>query len=325
MTTKTPTPQKSIEAKLSSGINVDIKPANGDGPRKFSGVATSGLPFSYWGWNTVIDLDNIQYKPKVAILHEHMQPAGSGELSVDPDKGLLVTGNFLSNEWGQFIADASDEEFPWEMSVYVVAGRSEELAAGATTTVNGKEVSGPLSIWRDCLVREVSFTAVGVDPNTSASALSGLLPQPSEEHVPMTPEEQKEMDALKAQVATLEQEKADLKTANEKLETEKADAEKAAQEAEVDAELSAAGFQRNEDGKGFQGVSAATYGVLLSAKPDDAKAMIADLAPGGHGHKPAVPAGLLSDSTLKDKPHGAALSGLAANAAERKNNGANYV
>ena len=109
------------------------------------------------------------------------------------------------------------------------------------------------------------------------------------------------------------------------METEKADAEKAAQEAEVDAELSAAGFQRNEDGKGFQGVSAATYGVLLSAKPDDAKAMIADLAPGGHSHKPAVPGGLLSDPTLKDKPHGVALSGLAANAAERKNNGANYV
>ena len=109
------------------------------------------------------------------------------------------------------------------------------------------------------------------------------------------------------------------------METEKADAEKAAQEAEVDAELSAAGFQRNEDGKGFQGVSAATYGVLLSAKPDDAKAMIADLAPSGHAHKPEVPGGLLSDPTLKDKPHGATLSGLAANAAERKNKGANYV
>ncbi|WP_058305496.1 hypothetical protein [Vitreoscilla massiliensis] len=324
MTTKTPTPPKSIEAKLSSGINVDIKPANGDDPRKFSGVATSGLPFSRWGWNTVIDLDNIQHKPKVAILHEHMQPAGSGTLSVDPDKGLLVTGTFLSNEWGQFIAQASDEGFPWEMSVHVAVGRSEELAAGATTTVNGKEVSGPLSIWRDCVVREVSFTAVGVDPNTSASALSGLLPQPSEEHVPMTPEEQQEMDALKAQVATLEQEKADLKTANEKLEAEKADAEKAAQEAEVDAELSAAGFHRNEDGKGFKGVSAATYGVLLSAKPEDAKAMIADLAPSGHA-KPAVPGGLLSDSTLKDKQPGATLSGLAADAAARKNNGANYV
>ena len=141
----------------------------------------------------------------------------------------------------------------------------------------------------------------------------------------MTPEEQKEMDALKTQVATLEQEKADLETANQKLEADKAEAEKAAQEAEVDAELSAAGFQRNEDGKGFQGVSAATYGVLLSAKPDDAKAMIADLAPGSHGRKPEVPGGLLSDSTLKDKPHEAALSGLAANAAARKNNGANYV
>ena len=309
---------------MSSGINVDIKPTSDDGPRKFSGVATSGLPFFHWGWNTVIDLENIQHKPKVAILHEHMQPAGSGELSVDPNKGLLVTGTFLSNEWGQFIAQASDEGFPWEMSVYVVAGRSEELAAGATTTVNGKEVSGPLSIWRDCVVREASFTAVGVDANTSATALSGLLPQPSKEHEPMTPEEQQEMDALKAQVATLEKANADLETANQKLEADKAEAEKAAQEAEVDAELSAAGFQRNEDGKGFQGVSAATYGVLLSAKPDDAKAMIADLAPGGHA-KPAVPGGLLSDSTLKDKQPAASLSGLAANAAARKNNGANYV
>ena len=82
----------------------------------------------------------------------------------------------------------------------------------------------------------------------------------------------------------------------------------------------------NEDGKGFKGVSAATYGVLLSAKPDDAKAMIADLAPGGgHAHKPAVPGGLLSDPTLKDKQPAATLSGLAADAAARKNNGANYV
>lgn len=73
-----PHPQKNIEAKLSSGINVDINPVNADGPRKFSGVATSGLPFSLWGWNTVIDLDNIQHKPKVAILHEHKQPVWPG-------------------------------------------------------------------------------------------------------------------------------------------------------------------------------------------------------------------------------------------------------
>ena len=324
MKTKTPTPNI-FEAKLSSGVNVDFKSATASTQREFSGVANSGLPFSHFGTLTVIDFDNIQFKPVVAILHEHEHRAGMGTLSVDNEKGLLVAGKLLSSEWGQSVANDSDEGFPWEMSVYVIVSSFEELQAGAKATINGNEVSGPLMIWRNCTVREVSFTAVGVDPNTSAKALSGLLPQfsNSEEQQTMTPEEQAQFDDLKKEVADLKKANADLQTANDALTTEKEEAQKAAQEAEVDAQLSAAGFKRSEDGKGFAGVSGATYGALLSAKPADAKAMIADLQP--HTSKPAVPGILLSDQTLHNQPAGTALSGLEADALARKNTGASYV
>lgn len=323
MKTKTPTPQI-FEAKLSSGVNVDFKTVSATEPREFSGTANSGLPFSYYGSMSVIDFENIQFKPVVAILHEHTERAGVGSLKVDSEKGLLVSGHLLSNKWGQEVAKDSDEGFPWEMSVYAVVSRYEELLAGAKSVVNGNEVTGPLMIWRDCTIREVSFTAIGVDHNTSAKALSGLLPQSLQEYEPMTPEEQTAMDDLKKEVADLKKANADLQTANDALAAEKVEAQKAAQEAEVDAQLSAAGFKRNDDGKGFAGVSSATYGALLSAKADDAKAMIADLKPGTS--KPAVPDALLSDQTLLNQPSaGAQLSGLEADAKARAAKGASYV
>lgn len=322
MKTKTPTPP--FEAKLSSGVNVDFKPVVANTPRKFSGTANSGLPFLYWGETTVVDFENIKFKPQTAILYEHEKPAGVGVLQVSTE-GLLATGNLLSSEYGQRIAADSDEGFPWEMSVYVIAGRHEELQAGIKATVNGHEITGPLVIWRDCTVREVSFTAVGVDPNTNATALSGLLPQSQTEHETMTPEEKAEFDALKAEVQTLKQDKADLEAANKTLEAEKAEAEAVAKEAEVDAQLSDAGFKRGEDGKGFQGVSAVTYRALLSASLNDAKAMIADLQPGNR--KAPAPPSLLSDTQPPSASNGGEqLSGLAASAAARnQTNGANYV
>lgn len=75
---------------------------------------------------------------------------------------------------------------------------------------------------------------------------------------------------LEAKISTLENEKSELQKANETLEGEK-------RAADVDAQLAAAGYLRSEDGKSWRGLSAATHAVLLAAKPEDAKAMIADL------------------------------------------------
>lgn len=95
------------------------------------------------------------------VEHNGHMVAGVCTLSVTAE-GLIAEGELLDNEYGNMVVDASDREFPWEMSAYVQAARYEELAAGANLSVNGHEVAGPALIMRDCTIREVSFTPVGV-------------------------------------------------------------------------------------------------------------------------------------------------------------------
>ena len=181
------------------------------------------------------------------------------------------------------------------MSVYAQAESYEELAAGAVLSVNGNEVTGPAVILRRCAIREVSFTAVGVDSETEAVVLSDGSPLPDIFKQPlelsMTPEEKKAFDDLKAEVDTLKAEKAE---AEKKLK----EAEAAAKKNQVKAKLSAAGFKEGENGK-FEGLSDATMTVLLSADIEAAEAMIADLTP--KAPQSAVPHALLSEGAGKDE------------------------
>lgn len=276
MNTKTP-----LEIKLSAAQPVALA-GRADEVRTFKGTANSGKPFGYGGTQTVVDFEGLRHKASVPVLLEHspVKMAGVCRLSVTAD-GLIAEGSLLSNEFGTQIAEAADQGFPWEMSVYAQAESYEELAAGAVLSVNGNEVTGPAVILRRCTIREVSFTAVGVDSETEAVVLSDGSPLPDIFKQPvelsMTPEEKKAFDDLKAEKAEVEQKLKAAEAENRKI--------------RVKAKLSAAGFKEGEDGK-FEGLSEATLAVLLSADPEAATAMIADLKPKAAAGLPKV---LLSD------------------------------
>lgn len=309
MNKKTPT----LDLRLSEGAQWQIAPLADDAPRRFSGIANSGRPFGYGSYQMVVDFDGIRLKDKTAVLidHDGRQRAGVCTLSVTPD-GLKADGVLLDNAHGQAVAQESDAGFPWEMSAHVQSSRVEELSAGATTQVNGHTLAGPMLIMRECAIREVSFTAVGVDGNTHAAALSGLnLPTQlvKDCKMSMTPEEKAEFDQLKADKAALEQEVADLKKRKKK--------------ADVDGKLSAAGFKQNTEGK-FSGLSDATYSMLLSADDDTLAAVIADIAPKPEA-KPEIPAALLSDSEGGKAPEQGGVKLSAATGESSLNKGARYV
>ena len=259
-----------------------------DEVRTFKGTANSGKPFGYGGTQAVVDLEGLRHKASVPVLLEHspVKMAGVCRLSVTAD-GLIAEGSLLSNEFGTQIAEAADQGFPWEMSVYAQAESYEELAAGAVLSVNGNEVTGPAVILRRCTIREVSFTAVGVDSETEAVVLSDGSPLPDIFKQPvelsMTPEEKKAFDDLKAEKAEVEQKLKAAEAENRKI--------------RVKAKLSAAGFKEGEDGK-FQGLSEATMTVLLSADIEAAEAMIADLKPKAAADLPKV---LLSDTPAPEQ------------------------
>jgi hypothetical protein len=62
------------------------------------------------------------------------------------------------------------------MSVHAEPGRVEEIAVGASFSVNGRALTGPLIVLRDTLIRELSFTPTGVDAATEARVLSAEVP-----------------------------------------------------------------------------------------------------------------------------------------------------
>lgn len=328
-----PKDHKKPNIYLLSEVNVADAPADADKslPRKFSGVANSGKPFNSGGELVIADLSDVSYKSNVPalLLHDRAQRAGFGQLSVKNNQ-LVVAGTLLDNQYGQMVAQESDAGFPWQMSVHISASSTELLGQNETAVVNGQNVTGPMVIMKKCSVFEISFTPTGVDNETSAIALgddgtnSTITQTNSQKDTPMTPEE---IAALQKLVADQAEEIKTLKEEKSELEKEKAEAEEEAKAAAIDAQLSQAGFTKTEDGKAWNGVGTATVNMLLSASPEDAKAMIGDLrAPNtqdnvpeyllGEQHKPNGNGG--QERQLSSNP-------MLANAEARGQESKNYI
>lgn len=179
--------------------------ASDDGKRrKVSGIAYTGEILSYYGSALIVDLATAKSANRVPLLIEHdrQQRAGFASLSID-DQGIQLDGELLENEHGKSVADDADGGFPWQLSINAEAERIENVVRGAVTKVNGRKVEGPATIFRGALVREVSFTPTGVDPNTHA-AVFAAAPLPEELNMPDNTEAlQTEVAQLKTQVAEL--------------------------------------------------------------------------------------------------------------------------
>lgn len=188
--------------------------------RKFAGVGYSGevIP-GHWYWgNVVFDLHTMSVPPSLPALIDHDRSQRAGyvtEHSISDAEGFKVAGALMSNASGKAVAQESDDGFPWQMSVHIEPGSVEEIQAGISTTINGKSLQGPLTVFRNSRILEVSFTATGQDSNTSATAMSrpsgGQPQQPSTGDSSMTPE----------QIAAMQLENSTLKASNETLTKER--------------------------------------------------------------------------------------------------------
>lgn len=156
-----------------------VKAAEGEGKSKklptFEGVAYTGAPMRPSGWygEIVLDLDGIRIpKPQRPILrqHDHEKIVGhSTEVKASRD-GITVAG-VLSNTdspHAQEIVTLAGNGFEWQMSVGANPIRTEFLEAGETAEVNGREITGPITISRETELGEISFVPLGADGDTSA-------------------------------------------------------------------------------------------------------------------------------------------------------------
>lgn len=298
-------PYKKPSVFLLSEVNVADAPKDSDKsmPRKFSGVANSGMPFNYEGVRAIVDLSDINHHDKLPalLLHDRSQRGGFGTPSVSNHQ-LLIEGVLLDNEYGRAIAEDADAGFPWQMSAHVLPSDIKELKHGETATVNGQTITGPILVLQQSKIIEISFTPTGVDSETSAVILSddGTNAYTAKDTTMTIEELQKQIETLKDQLAQMTKK-------NEELLKQLEELEQAEKQATVEAQLSQAGFSKTEDGKGWKGLSAGTFNLLLSADSDDAKAMINDLKL-SQKPVPTPPGFLFSEQHVGDDGHGMHLS-----------------
>ena len=194
--------------------------------RTFSGIAYSGEPIvDHWYWDRIIfDLDSLQIKGRIPALLEHRTSQRAGAInshSISHEKGLEISGDLLSNEFGTQVAQDSDDGFPWQMSVRIEPSKTEEIAADQSVFVNGKNYQGPITVFRGGRIREVSFCALGADDNTSAVAAS---------HKPKKFNQQEdtnvtELEQAQARIRELETKNSELEAQNKQFAAAKREAE----------------------------------------------------------------------------------------------------
>ncbi len=159
-------------------INAAEPTADANGKPKlprFEGLAYTGAPMKpeFWWHPVIIDLDGVkipsQHRP-VLRQHDHQQIVGHTD-KIDVDKkGIHVAGPISGEkQHADKVTVPASNGFQWQMSVGANPVRTEFLEAGESATVNGREVTGPMTISRETEIGEISFVPLGADGDTSAT------------------------------------------------------------------------------------------------------------------------------------------------------------
>jgi hypothetical protein len=150
----------------------------GGEPRSFSMVALTGKPLAHWWFGTLgIDLSGVRMKQRLPVLKDHDTEQRLGyttSMRVDAGRGLIAEGKLMAkSEAAQAVLADHAEGFPWQASTYLQANRIQRLGLNEEAELNGRLVKGPATIFRESTLREVTFTALGVDDDTTATPLAG--------------------------------------------------------------------------------------------------------------------------------------------------------
>lgn len=156
---------------------IDIPKVEEGKRRTFAGTAyTGGRVDGHWYWGrtgVVFDLEGIEIATPTPLLEEHFSANRIGVVKqVSTTAGIDVSGHFLKNPKALEIIQDSDDEFPFQMSMFIDPGSIEEVLQGQTVNVNGQSFTGPIAIFRNNRIREFTICSTGADRNTSIKAFS---------------------------------------------------------------------------------------------------------------------------------------------------------
>lgn len=139
--------------------------------RTVEGVAYSGKPIlnhAHWG-DVIFDLNSTRSRSVIPLLLQHNSGKIAGYTeTVSIDDAILFKGTLLqTSDAGREIARLCDEGFPWQMSVHIQPDYTINVIQ---EHINGHLFSG--TVFKDSVIREISFCPVGADGNTSANVFN---------------------------------------------------------------------------------------------------------------------------------------------------------
>ena len=154
----------------------EARPGAGVKLARFSGNAYTGAPMKPEGWAfpIICDLAGLkvpadQHRP-VLRQHDHEQIVGHTDAVKVTDKGVEIAGPFSGEkQHTDKVTVPARNGLKWQLSIGANPLRTSWLEAGETATVNGREVTGPMTVSHETELGEISFVPLGADGDTSAS------------------------------------------------------------------------------------------------------------------------------------------------------------
>jgi len=148
-------------------------PDQPEGPAGFMITAYTGQIIDRgWYGKLIIDTGGIKTKAKMPVLREHQRDrvVGVGVKAWKDNHRLFIRGEYSGvTSDSQEVRQLAEEGFPWQASVGVWPKKIKVLDSDKETVkINGQTLTGPLEIWLESEVREVSFAALGADDETAA-------------------------------------------------------------------------------------------------------------------------------------------------------------
>lgn len=156
-----------------TAAEVGFAQAEGEQP-KFSIRAYNGGPLRMPQWQhpIIVDLAGmLATKARPALLdHDVRRRVGHTTQIVNAGTHLDIEGVVsAAGDVAEEVLATAKNGFPWQASIGVQLTQPPEfVGASKSVSVNGRTLTGPLYVARKTLFREISFTALGVDDDTTA-------------------------------------------------------------------------------------------------------------------------------------------------------------
>ena len=171
--------------------------------RAYNGGALNHPKFPY---PVVVDLQTLNAgKSRPALLDHSTEKRVGHTTDIRNEFTHLNISGVVSatGDAAKEVVEAARNGFPWQASIGVYFSRPLELVkAGKTVELNGKSFKGPVLVARKAIFREITFTALGVDDDTSAQ----IAASEREGDAKMDPKFQEWLQASHLDAETLTQE-----------------------------------------------------------------------------------------------------------------------